>query len=152
MRIPTVAATIMTCLLLSGCGPDSRATAGSVEIGAAMTCESGSHPECIEVMDEHVLLDSVDFQPAGVESAAAVQQDDREVVEVIFDEHGADVLRAVSTTAAEEHEARLVLRAATGELLTAVQVPRPISGHTAQITLSPQADAQEWVELILQGH
>src|SRR5690625_624706 len=87
----------MTCLLLSGCGPDSQATAGSVEIGAAMTCESGSHPECIEVMDEHVLLDSVDFQPAGVESAAAVQQDDREVVEVIFDEHGADVLRAVST-------------------------------------------------------
>lgn len=151
MRTRTFATTIL-CLLLTGCGSSSQTATGLVEIGAVPASEAGSHPECIAVMGQHILLDAADFEPAGVESAAATQQDGHEVVEVAFDERGAHVLQTVSTTAAEEHEARLVLRAATGELLAAVHVPQPLSGHTARIALSPDADAQEWVDLILDGH
>jgi len=139
-------------LALSGCSTTAGAASdagGMIEIAVSETCTDVSDSQCVSVNGTTVLIPAA-FEEAGV-TEATVAENDQSAVDVTFTADGAEVLHALTEEAAGAGEsARLVIRIG-GELRAAVVVMEALTGDQAQIALTPEADAQELVDLIQAG-
>lgn len=148
------AAAGLALLALSACSAEgdpgqntASTSAGTIEIAVSATCEPGSEPNCTQVNDQYVVLDSAQFISAGVmDAAAGSRQQDQEILEVTLDDDGAAAFRTATAEVAEAgNSARLVLQ--VGEnVLSAVQVPEPVEGAQIQISLPADVNAEELAE------
>lgn len=154
-RTPRLSLAVLAVLALSACsaaaGADeaSPGTGGVIEMAISETCTDGSDAQCVSVNGTSVLLPS-GFEVAGVRDSS-VAEDGQNMVDVTFDNDGAEVFHALTEKAVGAGDsARLVIKIG-GELQAAVLVMEALTGDQAQIGLSPDVSAKEIVDLIRAG-
>ena len=155
-RPRTLALIVGIVLAVSGCsatvGADNSptGTGGTIELAVAEACAAADDPKCVMVNGQSI-VEPDGFEEAVVKSAAVADSDGQNAVTVTFNEDGAAVLKALTTEAAEAGpDVRLLIRIG-GELEAAVTVMEPLDGDQVQIGLSPDEDAQAFVDRIQQG-
>lgn len=137
------------CSAADGDGVASADAGGMIEMAVSETCTDLSE-SCVLVNGTSVVLPAA-FEEAGVKEAS-VAASDQSVVDVTFTEDGAEVLHDLTEEAAGAGDpARLMVIRIGGELRSAVMVMEALTGDQVQIGLSPEADAQEMVDLIRAG-
>lgn len=141
---------------LSGCsaavGADepSSDTGGAIELAVSETCPEASDTRCVLVNGQSVVLPS-QFERASVEDAAVAEREEHNAVDVAFSEEGAAVLNALTGKAVRAGDtARLIVKIG-GEIQAAVAVMEALDGTHLQLSLSPDDDAHEIVNLIREG-
>ncbi|MEV8250342.1 hypothetical protein AB0O87_05385 [Microbacterium sp. NPDC076768] len=145
----------LASLVLSGCstagGADgtSASAGGVIELAVAEVCEAGSDPQCVLVGEEYVVVPS-DFESAGVESAAAIEDAQQNAVEVTLTSEGAAVLNDLSGQAAQAGDDTRLLFKVDDDILSAVRVMDALQGNQVVIALGSEDAPQELVDR-LQG-
>jgi hypothetical protein len=140
---------ILVSLGLCGCAAagDSTTSAapnrGSIQLALSTTCDAESDPQCIPVGNDHVMRPS-SFENATVQNAVAHSDS----VDVAFTDNGAKVLNDLTTQASGvSAESRLLVKVGD-EIVAAVSVMEPLSGHHVTLGLSQDHDPDAVVELI----
>jgi hypothetical protein len=119
---------------------------GAIELAVSEACTEASEPQCTAVGGEWVVLPET-FEQAAVD-AAVVSEGQQQAVELTFSDEGAAVVHALTDQAAEAgDQARLVLKIGD-DLRAAVVVMEALNGNEVTISLSPDDDPQEMVDLI----
>lgn len=152
-RTSKVAVVILSSLALAGCttpsdsGPESSPTEGSIEFAVSETCGEGTVAECISLVQESVIRPA-DFDAASVIEAEVSDDSQENAVDITLTEEGSKILTELTEEASEQgDDARLVVKVGD-EIIAAVRVEEPLVGENLTVSLAPDEDPQEIVELI----
>ncbi len=147
LLIPVLLA-LSACTAAGGSAQTSSIEAGAIEVAVTNTCAEAADSQCVVVNGENIELPS-SFERAGVETAAAAQNEGQSAVNVTFTDDGAAMLHRL-TEQAVGGTARLVMKV-KGEIISAAAVMGPVEGHYIQIGLAPEDSAQKLVDSILEA-
>ena len=155
-RTSRLSLVLLVVLVLSGCsagvgtGDSASAAGGAIELAVSQTCADGADPQCVQVNGENVVLPSA-LERAGVKDATIAEGEGQNAVDVTFTEDGAIVFNALTVKAVQAGDsARLIIKIG-GEIQAAVVVMEAMEGAHVQISVSPDDNAQEVVDLIQKG-
>ena len=148
------ALTLFAVLALSGCsvgsGTTEPAADGGIQLAITGVCPEQSEQGCTQI-DGEAFLTPKGYQRAGVSDAGVRDEGGQAVINVTLDADGAGVLQSLTREAFEAGgDARLVFKVGD-EVLSAVTVMQPLKGDQISITVGPEANAQQLVDLISAG-
>lgn len=144
LLLPVLVA-LSACSTVGGNDATSPKSHGAILLAISEKCTEVSESQCVSVNGESIVLPST-YEPAGVEAAAVATGEGQSAVDVTFTDHGAAVLHTLTEQAAGG-TSRLVMKAGD-KIIGAVVVAEALQGEELQIGLSPDASAQEIVDLI----
>lgn len=152
-RTSKVAVVIIASLGLAGCtvpsdsDTESSPAEGSIELAVTETCGESSDAQCIGIGQESVIRPA-EFDVAPVAEVEVSDDSQQNAVDITLTEEGSRVVTDLTGEASEQgDDTRLVMKVG-GEIIAAVRVEETLVGEDLTISLAPDQDPQDIVELI----
>ncbi|MCT1517274.1 hypothetical protein [Dietzia cercidiphylli] len=121
-----------------------NAPTGALELAVSQTCAPGSDPQCINVNDEHILVDPTAFERAGVDSASGAQpSEESDMITVNLDTAGATVASRMTAEASQAGEQTRLVMKVGDEIISAARVQGEFRNDQMLVALPPGAPTEE---------